>query len=1329
MKSISTFLFSLISLSGSLFLAQETKENNSEKNEKYWKAESFGNYDLKCEVEDRRGSNEKHFLRPDGQVDMFVSSEPINYFENGKWNTIFNSIVEEPNGLYKYSNRSNLFQSFYPENIQNGFKTIINGQELYEMRNASMYYELNGTKVGEQSIANSGGLADKNCLTYSKVYGEFIDLKISQSGGKRKLDYIIRDKNALDQLYSNAQYLVFSEEFNLPQGWTAKLENGAIFLIDKANNVVVGYETPMVFDSKISGDKLEPLNGEKSALELSNYTTKSVRKKKQSSCDSMVASDNILYELIALDRKYVILTKVKMSYLLDENRVFPILVDPTLTATVATITTGFYFDYQVPYGPAGVATAGAPAGSAITNVNLAMNVTLLQYCCWTTYTGFCGTYHIFGFDDGVTGLYTCGGNIATWNCQNPNKTWWTEIWSADGDFYRARWGYTVTVTYETITAPTSITASANPICIGGSTTLTPVGGTANAGSTAITNQWFTGSCGGTAAGTGATLNVSPAATTNYFVRRVGQCSTTACASVLITVNPANTIAAGINRTTCINSPITSITLATTGATGATFAGLPAGVTGAWAGNVVTISGTPTASGTFNYTVTTTGGCPPATATGTITVTPLNTIAAGINRTTCINSAITSITLATTGATGATFAGLPAGVTGAWAGNVVTISGTPTASGTFNYTVTTTGGCPPATATGTITVTPLNTIAAGINRTTCINSAITSITLATTGATGATFAGLPAGVTGAWAGNVATISGTPIASGTFNYTVTTIGGCPPASTTGTITVESPLSGGLIAGDYVWKGSISNDWTAASNWLVFDGSAFNTTATQPGPNDNVFIDQLGACVTNIATISTSGNANNVTLRAGGRLNLNGAAILNVNGSFYNNSASAPNLTASTNSNVIFPTSANFVRVIGGSTPTTFDILSNNLGGGYLDINQVTTVSNTLNMNSNFWLNDRLILGSPTFIGILNHSFPSGGWIAGPSFFRRYFTTSTNTAAEGNFPLGAMPSIYWRQATLQFTSAPTTGGWIEGRFVETSLSYYNGLPIFNDSGVDVDNLMNEGYWEINPGGGLSGGTYSLTLQRDGIGIVNDPSLLRIIKSPDPHTNWIADGTHGTVTGGPTAGTISRTGMSGFSYFLIGSSNVNPLPIELTSFTALCNDEANEVNVSWSTASEHNSSHFVVDRSLDGVEWEAIGTVQAAGNSNTPLIYNLVDDAIIVRAQNVIYYRLNQFDNDGALKTYSPTTATCAGGAIGMELFPNPASSQVNIVVHGDVDASTSIVFTDMQGKEVRKIVYDEKAGKLYTVDIENLTPGVYVVSLLNGNSTNQFVRFVKR
>jgi gliding motility-associated-like protein len=192
------------------------------------------------------------------------------------------------------------------------------------------------------------------------------------------------------------------------------------------------------------------------------------------------------------------------------------------------------------------------------------------------------------------------------------------------------------------------------------------------------------------------------------------------------------------------------------------------------------------------------GCTSTSNTVTITATPQNTIASGVNRTTCRNTAMSSIRLATTGATGATFAGLPAGVTGSWAAGVATISGTPTASGTFNYTVTTTGGCPPAIATGTITVTTLSTIATGSNQTVCINNAIETITLATSGASGATISGLPSGVTGSWTSDVVTISGTPLVSGNFTYIVTTTGNCTAATASGVLTVNPASVGGIIAG---------------------------------------------------------------------------------------------------------------------------------------------------------------------------------------------------------------------------------------------------------------------------------------------------------------------------------------------------------------------------------------------------------------------------------------------------------------------------------------------------------------------------------------------------
>jgi hypothetical protein len=458
--------------------------------------------------------------------------------------------------------------------------------------------------------------------------------------------------------------------------------------------------------------------------------------------------------------------------------------------------------------------------------------------------------------------------------------------------------------------------------------------------------------------TGSAVPVVFTVTPSYT--NAGTTCTGTAATATVTVNPNNTVtltsAAGTNaQALCINTPITNITYTTTGATGATISGLPAGVTGSWAANVVTITGTPSVSGTFNYTVTLTGGCGTTTATGTITVTPNNTVAlssaVGTNaQTLCINTALTNITYATTGATGATFSGLPAGVTGTWAANTVTISGTPTVSGAFNYTVTLTGGCGTISAIGTISVTPNNTITltsapATTSQAICVNTPITNITYATTTATGASFSGLPAGVTGSWSGNVATISGSPTVSGTFNYTVTLTGGCSLVTATGTISVTSANTISLTSA------AGTNSQTLCINNPITNityATTGATGATVTGLPTGVTGSWAANVVTITGTPSVSGTFNYTVSMTGGcgaAITATGTIVVNPN-----NTATLSSAASTANQTLCISTPiTNITYTTTGATGATFSGLPTGVNGSWAS--NTVTISGTPSVSGTF------------------------------------------------------------------------------------------------------------------------------------------------------------------------------------------------------------------------------------------------------------------------------------------------------------------------------------------------------------------------------------------
>ena len=95
---------------------------------------------------------------------------------------------------------------------------------------------------------------------------------------------------------------------------------------------------------------------------------------------------------------------------------------------------------------------------------------------------------------------------------------------------------------------------------------------------------------------------------------------------------------------------------------------------------------------------------------------------------------------------------------------------------------------------------------------------------------------------------------------------------------------------------------------------------------------------------------------------------------------------------------------------------------------------------------------------------------------------------------------------------------------------------------------------------------------------------------------------------------------------------STPQALPVELTQFEAVGYPRWNVVK--WTTASEHNSSHFVLESSYDGEMWKEIATKNAAGNSIEDVKYSWID----YNQNELTYYRLIQYDIDGKSETYGP-------------------------------------------------------------------------------------------
>ena len=563
------------------------------------------------------------------------------------------------------------------------------------------------------------------------------------------------------------------------------------------------------------------------------------------------------------------------------------------------------------------------------------------------------------------------------------------------------------------------------------------------------------------------------------------------------------------------------------------------------------------------------------------------------------------------------------------------------------------------------------------------------------------------------------------------------GCGESSRTA-VTATSGAGGSTTT----WDGSDNNNWFDPNNWS-------NCVPTE-------FVDAIfptGGGITNECSITfanailatpsvTEATARNIQIGSGRTLTLGDTkAVLNVYGNWENNTALTTDFNAGTGLVIFSGTGA---QAINGTTVTTFYNLTNNNSSRALTLNLNVEVSGTLYLEEGVInLNTKKLTISNSATNAITrtcgyiysedetsvlqwnigattgaHKFPFG---YGGSYIP---TTFNNSGASGNITTST------RKTT---TSDNTPWAAVSNVAAVSNMDQSPGVDGSADYVIDR-------WWDftssLNPTGVTTIPAVSLTLSYRGAENTMTTPADRTTELGIQHwtgTVWndgkeggqgsiTLTGTNGVTTG---VGSATATGLTQFSpHVLVKGSK--PLPIELLSFSAECNDKF--INLFWSTASEKNNEFFTIERSTDAQNFYSVLTIKGANNSNSIINYSATDNSPL---GGISYYRLKQTDIDGRY-TYSQIIVACKDKLeninLSINLYPNPSieGQSVYLDIDGFKDKEILVVVLNILGEKLfsKVTVTDVSSFVIEAIDsYTRLSPGTYFV--IASSNSNLFHR----
>ncbi|MBN2777095.1 MAG: T9SS type A sorting domain-containing protein [Bacteroidales bacterium] len=962
------------------------------------------------------------------------------------------------------------------------------------------------------------------------------------------------------------------------------------------------------------------------------------------------------------------------------------------------------------------------------------------------------------------------------------------VWSAASSV-------TVTRKSESITA-TSISGSST-ICTGDATTLTVVGGFLGTGANW---RWYANSCGGTLVGTGLSISVNPAATTTYYVRAEGDCNTTSCVSLTVTVgsNPQSittTTVSGLSVST--NPSPYGASLGESGGLTLTYtnASWPAcsnfGVTTTLAAANLNNLAAPNGACSFNnltydaFNAETNLANGKVCFTGTQSYYCINT--SGTWSTKSVSVRLRMIVTKIDGTTPKPLSHVNSYITSQAnenfivkvyiEANVSTLDNCRWA-GTNYYT---SGGWH-----GVVDV--FDALHTDPNRSVCTGFDynwynITSNTTSALASTNLICPGSDVGLVGnstmgncytqVWTGpnGFSTTTDNPTVTnfqsanlGTYQLLITDNRSCFGMST---------LAISDLYSDGDWVGNaMDGNWHTSSNWC----GGIPTVSDDA----NILTEALSMPV----VLDQNADVCGITIEPGSSLTIANDRNLNIYCSFYNygdffaGSGSESVTIKGNNCNVLsggdnfnnfvidgaaasaimndnFNIKKNFLINDGQINTSTYTITFN--GSDQQDIKTNSQTLNSVIFNNTSADNLGIIL-TDNLTASSNATFTSGIVKAGTNKLILLNGATFNVGNLNSFLDGEIQVSESGSFTLplgDYINRDLGNGntnykiWAPINIISSNLTTVNAsyhfsndvMPDWWSHGGNMDatlhHVSDREYWLVSADQNLDKVTlyWNDNAHADGdicthgldYGFAAEYAPTDLSVAYWSGTAWRDAG--GTAIGDHDNGSITSSlsvplGAKSQTFITLASKeNINPLPVELTSFSCNCNND--NVEIVWQTASEINNHFFVIQKSDDLINFEDIKQISGNGNSNSIINYQYTDNNT---HSGTTYYRLKQVDFDGTTSYSDIVSTNCFNEAHEPKIivYPNPFNNDLNITTEG-ISEITKIEIIDGLGKMVyaKEIVISDNTDFIQLSNINKIAPGTYCLKIIT--ETNVFTKII--